>query len=166
MLSRSSSQRPPLVGDFVPKRPTSKGTPPILKRKFSETECDTLDLAIEEMSDDALGRFWGMYFLNALSTLHLPIHLLVDFAVAFVLLDIIRKSKFRIPDEPLARLQNRNILRVPSKSNIPSGSSTAQPGSASRSNSKYSSRWSIRSGTGKLKDLTIGMMLQPRRWSL
>jgi hypothetical protein len=166
MLTRSSSQRPPLVGDFVPKRPTGKATPPTLKRKLSEMECDTLDLAIEELSDDALGRFWGMYFLNALSTLHLPIHLLMDLAVAFVLLDIIRKSKFRIPDEPLARLQTRNVLRVPSKSNIPSGSSTAQPGGTSHSSSKYRSRWSVRSGTGKLKDLTIGMMLQPRRWSL
>jgi hypothetical protein len=163
MLSRSSSQRPPLIGDFVPKRPTGKGTPP---RKFSESDCDTLDLAVDELSDDALGRFWGMCFLNALSTLHLPIHLLMDLAVAFVLLDIIRKSKFRIPDEPLARLQSRNVLRAPSKSNIPSGSSTAPPGSASRSNPKYSSRWSTRSATGKLKDLTIGMMLQPRRWSL
>ena len=163
MLSRSSSQRPPLVGDFIPKRPTGRATPPAPKRKFSEMGCDTLDLAIEELSDDALGRFWGMCFLNALSTTHSFTRAL---AVAFVLLDIIRKSKFRIPDEPLARLQTQNVLRTPSRSNIPSGSSTAQPESASRSKLKYRSGWSMRSGTGKLKDLTIGMLLQPRRWSL
>ncbi|PVF99108.1 hypothetical protein CPB86DRAFT_703949 [Serendipita vermifera] len=125
MYSRTSVQRPPLVADFFPKKMASKGTnTPPTKRKFSEADCDVLELAVEELSDDALGRFW----------------------VAFVLLDIIRKSKFRIPDEPLARLQSR------------ASSNHRYPKTAGRTG------W--RSGTEKLKDLTIGLMLQPRRWSL
>lgn len=58
-MSRSSPHRPQLVGDFVPRRPESRGGAPQPKRKLSEMECDALDLAVDELSDDALGRFWG-----------------------------------------------------------------------------------------------------------
>jgi hypothetical protein len=49
-----------LVADFFPKKMAVKGanTPPT-RRKFSEADCDVLELAVEELSDDALGRFWG-----------------------------------------------------------------------------------------------------------
>ena len=76
--------------------------------------------------------------------------------VAFVLLDIIRKSKFRIPDEPIGRLQTQSNA---------SRSHAAAPMTAI-DGKKARSGWRMRSGTEKLKDLTIGMMLQPRRWSL
>jgi hypothetical protein len=81
--------------------------------------------------------------------------------VAFVLLDIIRKSKFRIPDEPLGRIQAQSGSRM-------QGGGGRPPTSAVDSNfpRKARSGWRSRVGSEKLKDLTIGMILQPRRWSL
>lgn len=137
MPSRGSSQIPPLVAEYFPKRSEPQAKQPHQPRKFSEMDCDTIDLDIERMSDDALGRFW----------------------VAFVLLDIIRKSKFRIPDEPIGRLQTQSASRT--------SNARRPPMSAVESNNKRGrGGWSVRSGTERLKDLTIGIMLQPRRWSL
>ena len=58
MPSRGSSQIPPLVAEYFPKRSEGKVAAQA-KRKFSEMDCDTIDMDIEGMSDDALGRFWG-----------------------------------------------------------------------------------------------------------
>ena len=122
MHSRTSPNRPPLVAEYAPLRTT--GVPKTVgQRKFSETDCDVLELAVEHMSEDALGRFW----------------------VAFVLLDIIHRSKF--------------ALTAPARVSPPSAKVGKAPKSASGR-----SGWGVR--TEKLKDLTIGMMLQPRRWSL
>jgi hypothetical protein len=81
--------------------------------------------------------------------------------VAFVLLDIIRKSKFRIPDESVGRIQTQSGSRS-------QGSGTRPPTSAVDSNfsRKGRSGWRSRVGSERLKDLTIGLILQPRRWSL
>ncbi|KAG8775975.1 hypothetical protein FRB91_001903 [Serendipita sp. 411] len=147
MYSRTSTQMPPVVAEFVPRRSSTKLDAG--KRKLSEMDCDTLHLAIDQLSDDALGRFW----------------------VAFVLLDIIRKSKFHIPDEVLARLQNQNVLAAPARgssrdSAVASGSQSAHPNGKSSSSGSKRNGWRSKSGTDRLKDLTIGLMLQPRRWSL
>lgn len=129
MHSRGSSHRPPLVADYIPLRASGaakmlKGSTATGQRKFSETDCDVLELAVEQMSDDALGRFW----------------------VAFILLDIIHKSKFALTAPALATPPSAKVARrVPKTASGRSG-------------------WGAR--TEKLKDLTIGMMLQPRRWSL
>lgn len=61
MPSRGSSQIPPLVAEYFPKRAEIKIAAQA-KRKFSEMDCDTIDLDVERMSDDALGRFWGEYW--------------------------------------------------------------------------------------------------------
>jgi len=58
MPSRGSSQLPPLIAEFFPKRTEAKASAQV-KRKFSEMDCDTMDLDVDGMSDDALGRFWG-----------------------------------------------------------------------------------------------------------
>ncbi|KAG8816552.1 hypothetical protein FRC17_000284, partial [Serendipita sp. 399] len=87
---------------------------------------------------------------------------------AFVLLDIIRKSKFQIPDEVLARIQQNQQHRYQHQQ--PGLTASARGGAAASPppSSKKWSGWSSKSSgtTGKLKDLTIGLMLQPRRWSL
>lgn len=56
-----------MVANFVPQRPGNKISS--MKRKLSESDCDTLDLAVEQLSDDALGRFWGEFPFNVLLVL-------------------------------------------------------------------------------------------------
>jgi len=66
------------------------------------------------------------------------------FAVAFVLLEVIRRSKFRIPvEEP---------------------DSTVTESTRKEERESAWSRWRLRSAPGK--SLTIGTILLPRRWSL
>jgi hypothetical protein len=155
MPSRGSSQIPPLVAEYFPKRGEAKAAAQA-KRKFSDVECDSIDIDVDGMSDDALGRFWGEFcttsILSSLLTSLLS-------TVAFVLLDIIRKSKFRILDESIGRLQTQR-----------SQASGSRPPPTSAIESKFPRKgrtgWRPRVGSERLKDLTIGMMLQPRRWSL
>ena len=103
---------------------------------------DTMELDTTVLPVDAMGRLWGTFQ----AALYASLHSLIERSttVAFVLLEIIRRSKFRIPVEE------------------PTSTSTESPKEDERE--KAWSRWRIRSAPGKT--INIGTILLPRRWSL
>lgn len=124
-----TNRKSPLIADYCPQAPTGPS-----KRKSSEGSLNRMELDCS-LSEDVLGRFWGK---NSMITF------ICDCAkrplsVSFVLLDMVRKTKYRITETAITSLE--------------------QP-----SQSTFRSR--MKSAPERLKDLTIGFMLQPRRWSL
>jgi len=126
VTDRSSNTVPPLVAQYHPKRRRSSVTAHVFRRKTEETqEMDTMELDTTVLPVDAMGRFW----------------------VAFVLLEVIRRSRFRIPAE---EQQPCTVVAGPTQENEQRESAWT--------------RWRLRSAPGK--SLNIGTILLPRRWSL
>jgi hypothetical protein len=138
----SSNTIPPLVAQYHPKRRRSSVAAHVFRRRTEETqEMDTMELDTTVLPVDAMGRLWGMFQ----AALYACIALIGrSAAVAFVLLEVIRRSKFRIPVEEL--------------------SSTSTESSREEEREKAWSRWRFRSAPGK--SINIGTILLPRRWSL
>jgi len=136
VTSRSSDTVPPLVAQYHPKRRRSSVAAHVFRRKTEEAqEMDTMELDTLALPVDAMGRFW----------------------VAFVLLEVIRRSKFRIAvEEP-------GTVAGSTQEQEQEGGQRREKASSSSSSSS-SSRWLLRSAPGK--SLSIGAMLLPRRWSL